>query len=176
MERMRIGISACLLGQNVRYDGGHALDRFLTDTLGRFVDYMPVCPEVECGFGVPRETMRLTGDPMQPHLITTHTGIDHTARMEAWAGKRAAELAKEDLCGFIFKSGSPSCGMAPVKVYDGEGVPHKVGTGIFARIFMKRFPLLPVEDEERLHDPVLRENFIGRIFAAPGIPDAFRLA
>jgi uncharacterized protein YbbK (DUF523 family) len=164
MERIQIGISACLLGQNVRYDGGHALDRFLRDTLGRYVEYVPVCPEVECGFSVPRETMRLTGDPQRPRLVITHTGIDHTERMEAWAGKRSAELEKEDLCGFIFKSGSPSCGSEGVKVFDDRGVPRRVGAGIFARIFMEHFPLMPVEEDGRLHDPVLRENFIDRIF------------
>lgn len=164
MEKIRIGISACLLGQNVRYDGGHALDRFLSDTLGKYVEYVPVCPEVECGFGVPRKTMRLTGDPERPRLVTTHTGIDHTERMEAWAGKRAAELEKEELCGFIFKSKSPSSGMERVKVYDDKGMSRKVGVGIFARIFMKHFPLIPVEEDGRLHDPILRENFIDRIF------------
>lgn len=164
MEKIRVGISACLLGRNVRYDGGHALDRFLRDTLGRYVEYVPVCPEVECGFGVPRETLRLVGDPQRPRLLTTHTLVDHTVRMESWAGKRAAELEKEGLCGFVFKSGSPSSGMERVKVYDEKGVPRKAGVGIFARIFMEHFPLLPVEEDGRLHDPSLRENFIDRIF------------
>ena len=107
MQPIRIGISACLLGQNVRYDGGHALDHFLRDTLAQFVEYVSVCPEVECGFGVPRETLRLIGDPKRPRLVTTKTAVDHTQRMEAWAQKRADELAGEDLSGFIFKSGSP---------------------------------------------------------------------
>ncbi len=164
MEKIRLGISACLLGENVRYDGGHALDRFLRDTLGTYIQYVPVCPEVECGFGVPRETLRLVGDPKRPRLVTGRTGIDHTARMEAWAGKRAAELDREDLSGFIFKSGSPSSGMERVKVYDDRGVPRKIGVGLFARIFMEHFPLTPVEEDGRLHDPILRENFIDRIF------------
>lgn len=101
MGKIPIGISTCLLGENVRYNGGHALDRFLRDTLGRYVHYIPVCPEVECGFGIPRETFRLVGDPKRPRLVTSHTGVDHTARMEAWASKRAAELEMEDICGFI---------------------------------------------------------------------------
>lgn len=161
---IKLGISACLLGQSVRYDGGHKLDPFLAETLGRFVTFVPVCPETECGLGVPREAMRLVGDPAHPRLVTIHSGIDHTQRMAAWAAKRVEELAREDLCGFIFKSRSPSSGMERVKVYTGEGAPVKKGVGLFARAFMDRLPLLPVEDEGRLHDPVLRENFITRIF------------
>jgi uncharacterized protein YbgA (DUF1722 family)/uncharacterized protein YbbK (DUF523 family) len=128
------------------------------------VDYVPVCPEVECGFGIPRDTFRLIGDPKRPRLIIHKTGADHTERMEAWARKRVEELEKEDLCGYIFKSDSPSSGMERVKVYSDNGIPSKVGVGVFARIFIERFPLTPVEEEGRLHDPVLRENFIERIF------------
>ena len=164
MEKISLGISTCLLGEKVRYDGGHALDRFLKETLGAYVRYVPVCPEAECGFGIPREAMRLTGDPEHPRLITNRTGIDHTDRMAAWAGARVAKLENDDLCGFIFKSNSPSSGMERVKVYDEKGVPRKIGVGIFARIFMEHFPLLPVEEDGRLHDPILRENFIDRIF------------
>ncbi len=164
MEKITIGISACLLGENVRYDGGHKHDRFLTDTLGRFVRYVPVCPEVECGLGVPREAMRLVGDAASPRLVTIRTGQDLTDRMTRWAAKRVSELERENLCGFIFKSGSPSSGMEHVKVYGEKGIPEKKGVGLFARLFMERFPFLPVEDEGRLHDPLLRENFIERIF------------
>jgi len=164
MEKIRLGISTCLLGENVRWNGGHALDRFIVYTLGKYVDFVPVCPEVECGFGIPRDTFRLVGDPQRPRLIVHRTGADHTERMEAWARRRVEELEKEDLCGFIFKSDSPSSGMERVKVYDDKGVPRKVGVGVFARIFMEHFPLTPVEEEGRLHDPVLRENFIERIF------------
>jgi len=164
MEKISLGISTCLLGENVRYDGGHALDCFLRDTLDKYVRFVPICPEVECGFGVPRETMHLMGDPAHPRLVTTCSGIDHTKRMEAWAGARAAELAHSGLCGFIFKSNSPSCGMGRVKVYAEMGEPHTIGVGIFARIFREHFPLIPVEEDDRLHDPVLRENFIDRIF------------
>ncbi len=164
MEKIRLGISACLLGHNVRWNGGHALDRFLACTLGSYVEYVPVCPEMECGFGVPRDTLRLTGDPERPRLMVTRSGIDQTEKMEAWAYKRVFELEKENLCGFVFKSDSPSSGMERVKVYDDKGIPRKIGVGIFARIFMEHFPLMPVEEEGRLHDPVLRENFIETIF------------
>jgi uncharacterized protein YbgA (DUF1722 family)/uncharacterized protein YbbK (DUF523 family) len=165
IEKIRLGISTCLLGENVRYDGGHKLDRFLTDTLGQYVDYVPVCPEVECGLPIPREAMHLEGNPHSPRLVTIHTKQDMTERMVTWADKRVVELEKEGLCGFIFKSDSPSSGMERVRVYNKEGIPVKKGVGIFARIFMDYFPLLPVEDEGRLHDPELRENFIERIFA-----------
>ncbi len=164
MEKIKLGISACLLGKKVRYDGGHRLDRFLRDTLGKYVEYVPVCPEVECGLPVPRESMRLEGNPCSPRLITTETKKDLTKRMIRWAKKRVAELEKEDLYGFIFKSGSPSSGMEGVKVYNEKGVVVGKGIGIFAKIFMEHFPLLPVEDEKRIHDPRLRENFIERIF------------
>jgi uncharacterized protein YbgA (DUF1722 family) len=119
---------------------------------------------VECGFGIPRDTFRLVGDPKRPRLVIHKTGADHTERMEAWARKRVEELEKEDLCGYVFKSDSPSSGMERVKVYGDKGIPSKVGVGVFARIFMEHFPLTPVEEEGRLHDPVLRENFIERIF------------
>jgi uncharacterized protein YbgA (DUF1722 family)/uncharacterized protein YbbK (DUF523 family) len=164
MEKIKIGISSCLLGNAVRYDGGHKLDRFLRDTLGQYVDYVPVCPETECGMGIPRESMRLEGKTGAPRLVTHRTREDKTEMMLRWAKKRVAELEAENLCGFIFKSDSPSSGMERVKVYDDKGMPAKTGVGIFARIFMEHFPLLPVEEEGRLHDTGLRENFIERIF------------
>ncbi|OGV70815.1 MAG: hypothetical protein A3K19_26865 [Lentisphaerae bacterium RIFOXYB12_FULL_65_16] len=164
MERIRLGISACLLGENVRYDGGHKLDRYLRDTLGQFVDYVPVCPESECGLGIPREAMRLVGEPAAPRLVTVKTGVDHTERMLEWASRRVTELEAENLCGFIFKSRSPSSGMERVKVYPPQGMPTHAGVGMFARVFMAHFPLLPVEEEGRLQDPALRENFIERVF------------
>ncbi len=164
VERIKLGISTCLLGENVRYDGGHKLDRFLTDTLGQYVEYVPVCPEVECGLDIPRESMHLEGDPESPRLVTTHTKQDMTDRMVRWANKRVLKLEKEDLCGFIFKSNSPSSGMERIRVYNDKGMPVKKGVGIFARIFMDHFPLLPIEDEGRIHDPKIRENFMERIF------------
>jgi len=164
MEKIKLGISTCLLGERVRYDGGHKWDRFLTDTLGQYVEYVSVCPEVECGLPVPRESMHLEGDPDSPRLVTSRTKQDLTEQMVQWARQRVIELEKEDLCGFIFKSDSPSSGMERVRVYNEKGMPSKKGVGIFARIFMEHFPLLPVEEEGRLHDPKLRDNFIERIF------------
>jgi uncharacterized protein YbbK (DUF523 family) len=163
--KIRLGISACLLGEKVRYDGRHKLDHFLSDTLGQYVEWFPVCPEVECGMPIPREVIRLAGDPENPGLVTEGTGNDHTARMKAWAAEKMIALEKEDLCGFVFKSRSPSCGVRGVKVYDDAGMLNGVGTGLFARAFMEHFPIMPVEDEERLHDPALCKNFIARIFA-----------
>ena len=162
--RIKIGVSSCLLGENVRYDGGHKLDRYLAETLGRFVQYVPVCPEVDCGLPVPREAMHLEGDPSSPRLVTSRTHVDHTCKMLRWADKRVAGLEKENLCGFIFKSNSPSSGMERIKVHTAPGKVSRTGIGIFAKVFMERFPLLPVEDEGRLHDPGIRDNFIERAF------------
>ncbi len=164
MTRIRIGVSACLLGEPVRYDGQHKHDHFITDTLGPFFEFVGVCPEVECGLGVPRETMRLVGNPARPRLVTTHTKLDHTGRMQEWVGRRVIELEQEGLHGFIFKSGSPSSGMERVKVYNGKGGLSGRAPGLFARAFMEHFPTLPCEDEGRLNDPGLRENFIERVF------------
>jgi uncharacterized protein YbgA (DUF1722 family)/uncharacterized protein YbbK (DUF523 family) len=165
MEKIRLGISRCLLGERVRYDGGHVLDRFLTETLGQYVEYVPVCPEVEVGLPVPREPMHLEGDPDSPRLVTVRSKRDMTERMVGWARRRASELENEGLLGFIFKSDSPSSGMERVKVYGPGGTKVRKGVGIFARAFIEHFPLLPVEEDGRLHDTRLRENFIERIFA-----------
>lgn len=163
-ETIRLGISSCLLGEKVRFDGSHKLDRFLTETLGRYVEYVPVCPEVEVGLPTPRETLRLIGNPEEQRLVFTKSGEDITERMTDWAKQRVAQLEKEDLCGFVFKSKSPSSGMERVRLYDRNGVPNKTGVGLFAKVFMEHFPLLPVEEDGRLHDPRLRENFIEIIF------------
>lgn len=161
---MNIGISTCLLGENVRYDGGHKLDRYLRDLLGKYVNYIPVCPESESGLPIPREAMRLTGEVENPRLVTINTGTDHTKRLKIWSERRLDELEGQNLCGFIFKSKSPSSGMERVKVYNEKRHPVPRGRGLFAGMFMDRFPIVPVEDDGRLHDPVLRENFITRIF------------
>lgn len=163
-DAITLGISSCLLGHRVRYDGGHQHDRYLTDTLGRYVRYVPVCPEVECGMAIPRETLRLIGDPASPRLVTSKSGRDYTQQMRDWGDRRLEQLAGEGLDGFIFKRMSPSSGMERVKLYSPEGMPSNRGVGIFAKAFMDRFPHLPVEEDGRLHDPVLRENFIQRIF------------
>lgn len=164
MEKIKLGISSCLLGEKVRYDGGHKLDHYLKETLGRYVEWLPICPEVEYGLPVPREALRLSGTAEAPRLVGSRTGTDHTDGMNMWAQKRLYGLEEEGLCGFIFKSRSPSSGMKGVKVYNSSGVPVHTGVGIFARAFIGRFPLMPVEDDGRLHDPLLRENFIERIF------------
>lgn len=163
-ERIKLGVSTCLMGQKVRYNGGHSRDPFIMETLSQYVEFFPVCPEVECGFPIPREPMRLVGDPESPRLVTVNTKQDHTDSMLNWCAKRVRELEEVDLCGFIFKKGSPSSGMERVKVYTDRGMPSKQGIGLFARAFMEHFPLLPVEEDGRLHDPKLRENFIEAIF------------
>ena len=163
-EKIKLGISSCLLGNAVRWNAGHKLDKYLANTLGQFVDFVPVCPEVEAGFGVPRESMRLVGEPENPRLITFKTKTDHTDQMQRWAKKRVKELEEEDLCGFIFKSDSPSSGMIRVKVYSEKGMPVKKGVGMFARAYMDHFPGIPVEDDGRLNNPAIRENFIERVF------------
>jgi uncharacterized protein YbgA (DUF1722 family)/uncharacterized protein YbbK (DUF523 family) len=165
LTKIKLGISSCLLGEKVRYDGGQKLDHFITETLGKFVEFVPVCPEVECGLGIPREAMHLSSSPGGPRLVTIRTQVDHTERMLVWARKRVVELEQEDLCGFIFKSDSPSSGMERVKIYSGKGGgAAKTGVGLFAQEFMQHFPLLPVEEEGRLHDPGLRENFLESLF------------
>ncbi len=162
--KIRIGVSACLLGEPVRYDGQHKHNHYITDTLGQFFEFVGVCPEVECGLTVPRESMRLVGDPADPRLMTTRTEIDLTERMQSFAARRVIELEKEALFGFIFKSRSPSSGMENVKVYNAKGMVGGKSPGLFGKAFMAHFPSLPCEDEGRLNDPDLRENFIERVF------------
>jgi uncharacterized protein YbgA (DUF1722 family)/uncharacterized protein YbbK (DUF523 family) len=162
---IKIGISSCLLGNKVRYDGGHSHDRYLTQTLGLFTEYVPVCPEVECGMPIPREAVRLVGPTENPRLVTQKTAVDKTDQMKTWIKGRLEELAKEDLCGFIFKSKSPSSGLYRVRVYGDDCNVRKNGTGLFAKAFTKAFPRIPVEEAGRLNDPKLRENFIENIFS-----------
>jgi uncharacterized protein YbbK (DUF523 family) len=165
--RIRVGISACLLGQKVRYDGGHKRCRPVTDTLGRIFEWVPVCPEVELGLGVPRETLRLEGRSGSPRLVFRDTRDDITDRMTAWSRRRLAQLERLDLCGFVLKSRSPSCGMSRVKVFraGASGRPSLRGVGLFARALMDRFPLLPVEEEGRLRGRAARDGFVERVLA-----------
>jgi uncharacterized protein YbbK (DUF523 family)/uncharacterized protein YbgA (DUF1722 family) len=165
MSPIRVGISRCLLGDHVRYDGGHKRDDFLVEVLGQFVTWVPVCPEVESGMGVPREPVQLVGDPRAPKMMTAWTEVDHTRTMQRFSQRRVRELEEMDLCGYVFKQDSPSCGMERVRVVNAHGRPARTGVGLFARAFMHHFPLIPVEEEGRLHDPVLRDNFIERVFA-----------
>jgi len=163
---IRIGVSSCLLGQQVRFDGGHKRDSFLLDTLGPHVEWVAVCPEVEAGLGTPRESMRLLDKAGNVRLITGKTNIDHTDTMMRYARRRVAALAKQDLSGFVLKKSSPSCGMERVKIYPARGgVPARKGRGLFAEALLEELPLLPVEEEGRLCDARLRENFIERVFA-----------
>lgn len=161
---IRLGISSCLLGQEVRWDGGHKRDRFLTDSMGPFVEWVPVCPEEEIGFGIPREPIRLVGDVESPRLVGRNSGDDVTSRMRSYARKKARELSALELCGYVLKKDSPSCGMERVKVHAGSGPGVRKGVGLFARFLMQALPMLPVEEEGRLNDPRLRENFIERVF------------
>lgn len=163
---MRVGVSACLMGQEVRWDGGHQRDRFVTDVLAPYVEFVPVCPEVGSGLSTPRETLRLVGEVAAPRLVFRTSGIDHTRELERFALTEMRRLADLDLCGFVLKKDSPSCGMERVRVYHaGGGSAVRKGVGIFARVLMQRFPELPVEEDGRLNDPVLRENFLERVFA-----------
>ena len=171
---IRIGVSACLLGEKVRFDGGHKRDAFLTDTFGPFVEWVPVCPEVECGFGTPREPIRLMRVNGEVRLLTVKTGHDLTAVMDRYSEARVARLASDDLSGYVLKKDSPSCGMEGVKVYEGRRAPANAGRGRFAAVLLERFPDLPIEEEGRLSDPRLRDNFVERVFAYARVRALFR--
>jgi uncharacterized protein YbgA (DUF1722 family)/uncharacterized protein YbbK (DUF523 family) len=161
---IRVGISSCLLGEEVRFDGGHKRDAYILGTLGRFFELVPVCPEVGIGLGTPRQPIRLMGDPAAPRAVGSRDpSLDVTDRLIAYGQRKAREL--HDLSGYILKSRSPSCGMERVKVYAASGQPGRPGSGLYARALMEALPLLPVEEEGRLGDPVLRENFVERVFA-----------
>lgn len=170
---LRLGISRCLLGDEVRFDGGHKRDNFLTDVFGPYVEWVPVCPEVEAGLGTPREAMRLVGNAQRPRLVTIKSGKDRTKALETMTSNRIDELKEIDLSGYVFKKDSPSCGMERVRIYNEHGMPTRNGVGVFARAFIERFPLVPVEEEGRLCDPPLRENFIERVFCYRRYQDLF---
>ncbi len=163
-EPIRLGVSSCLLGAKVRFDGGHKRDRFLNDVLGEWFEWVAVCPELDIGLGIPRPSIRLVLDQPFPRLIQPVTGEDLTERMEEYSQTKVTELMAGDLDGYILKRASPSCGMERVKVFGKGGSPTKNGVGVFARILMERWPMLPVEEEGRLNDPVLRERFIEHVF------------
>ncbi len=163
-EKIRVGVSTCLLGENVRFDGGHKKNDYVLHTLSDFFEWVPVCPEVDIGLGTPRESLRLVGDAGNPRFVTGKSNIDHTEKMVSYSDRKVEELQKLNLNGYILKKDSPSCGMERVRVYDESGMPNRKGVGIFARALMERMPLLPVEEEGRLNDLKLRENFIVRVF------------
>jgi uncharacterized protein YbgA (DUF1722 family)/uncharacterized protein YbbK (DUF523 family) len=165
MTKPRLGVSACLLGQGVRFDGGHKRDAFVTDVLARHFTLVPVCPEMEAGLGVPRESMRLERSPAGIRLVAPRSGSDHTERLRGWAGARLDALETAGLSGFVLKKDSPSCGLGRVRVYGAGGAATRDGRGLFAEALAARFPLLPLEEEGRLHDQPLRESFVTRVLA-----------
>jgi uncharacterized protein YbgA (DUF1722 family)/uncharacterized protein YbbK (DUF523 family) len=169
---LRLGVSTCLLGLEVRFDGGHKRDAFLVEQLGPFVEWVSVCPELEAGMGVPRPAVRLERRDGALHVVDPRSGADHTRSMNAWAKRRVAELCALDLDGYVLKKDSPSCGMERVKVWS-SGSPTRDGRGLFAAALLEALPDLPVEEEGRLHDPRLRENFIERIFAFRRLKELF---
>lgn len=176
-DPLRLGISSCLLGENVRYDGGHKRNSFLMETLGQYIEWVAVCPEVDIGLGTPRPPIRLErrspstapdadgSGGTAVRLVMPDTGDDLTERMTDYAERKVDALRSEGLAGYVLKSGSPSCGMERVRLYDHNGVPSRDGVGLYAEVLKRRWPHLPIEEEGRLHDPRLRENFIARIFA-----------
>jgi uncharacterized protein YbgA (DUF1722 family)/uncharacterized protein YbbK (DUF523 family) len=172
-DKIRIGVSSCLLGNQVRFDGGHKRNEFVTDVFGQFVEFVPVCPEVEIGMGTPRESIALRRQDGELRLLGNRSGADFTAKMKSYADKRTRALGAEDLSGYILKKDSPSCGMERVRVYAENGMPSRDGVGMFAAALLRRYPNLPVEEEGRLSDPKLRENFVERVFAYRRLQDFF---
>ncbi|MGO9056768.1 MAG: 2-thiouracil desulfurase family protein [Candidatus Binataceae bacterium] len=179
-QPVRIGVSACLLGQQVRFDGGHKRNDFLVEILGPFVQWVPVCPEVEFGLGTPRRSLRLVASGSHTRMVEApkrgahqSPGTDHTDAMRVWAKRRALSLAREQLSGYVLKKDSPSCGMERVKVYNSDGIATRGGRGLFAEALMRAYPALPVEEEGRLANPQLRENFIERVFAYHSLRQLF---
>jgi uncharacterized protein YbgA (DUF1722 family)/uncharacterized protein YbbK (DUF523 family) len=170
---IKIGISACLLGEKVRWDGGHKKDRYITDILGNYFTFIPVCPEIEVGMGTPRESVRLVGDVSSPNMIGNKSGEDWSDRMRTHVSKRTVQLKKYRFSGFILKKDSPSCGMERVRVYQSNGIPIKDGQGFFGGAVVNHFNNLPIEEEGRLNDPALRENFIVRVFAYSDVQSIF---
>lgn len=162
-EKIKIGVSGCLLGQKVRFNGQHKFHWYINEILAKHFEYLSMCPELEVGMGVPRKTVRLVGDPENPDMIEPISGKNWTSKMVSYSNKKIIKL--RDLSGFLFKSGSPSCGAFRTKVYQKNGIPLAKGRGIFADAFCKRWPLIPVEEEGRLNDAKLRENFLERVFA-----------
>jgi uncharacterized protein YbgA (DUF1722 family)/uncharacterized protein YbbK (DUF523 family) len=161
---IKVGISTCLLGERVRFDGGHKRDRYITDILGDYFKFVPVCPELDVGMGVPRESVRLEGEVDSPRMVGTKTGKDWTAKMNRYSCDKTRKLERLQLSGYILKKDSPSCGMERVRVYGKGGVPNRNGRGLYAAALLDRYSLLPVEEEGRLNDARLRENFIVRVF------------
>ena len=162
---IRVGISACLLGEQVRYDGGHKRAQFLIDAFGDSVEWIPVCPEVEAGFGTPREPVQLSRADGATRLVTVTTRRDLTTPMDDLIRRRLLKLRHEGLSGYVLKANSPSCGVDGVTIFDREGAVVESGRGLFAAALIRQFPQLPIEDEGRLADPRLLEEFMTRVRA-----------
>jgi uncharacterized protein YbgA (DUF1722 family)/uncharacterized protein YbbK (DUF523 family) len=174
IEKIRLGISSCLLGEKVRWNGEHKENRVAKELLGKCFEYVPLCPEVEVGMGVPRETVQLRGTKDSPNLVGTQSGNDWTAKMLRFSGKKIKELSAHRLSGFIFKKGSPSCGIRNIPIYSESGGKLNIQSqGLFARTFIARFPWTPVEEEGRLGDLKIRENFIVRVFSFHRLQNLF---
>lgn len=172
-DPIRIGVSSCVIGEEVRWNGGHSRQRYLTDMLGPFVEYVPVCPEVEVGMGVPRPTVRLVREGDELRMIDPKNEVDWTSSMQRLSRTRSSELADEGLHGFVLKKDSPTCGVFRVRIYTDSGV-ERNGQGLFATALIQRMPHLPVEEEGRLNDARIRENFVERVFAYRRLKDLFR--
>jgi len=162
-KKIKIGISSCLLGNNVRYDGGNRLDHYILDTFGTIVEWVPICPEVESGMTVPREPMQLVGDPAHPHLITVKSRMDRTDELVRWINITVRELEQSGIRGFILKARSPSCGTRSAELFSISGISVGVTSGLFAGAVLERFTLIPVVDEEVLRDPDTGERFLKQI-------------
>ena len=164
-DRPRVGISLCLLGEEVRHDGGHKHDRYATGVLGQHFQWVPVCPEVEVGMGTPREPVNLLRTEDGVIMRGIRSGEDWTERMQQYSDRRVPELMQRELHGFLLKKDSPTCGMERVRLYDHNNVPGRDGVGLFAQALRDHVPNLPLEEEGRLNDKPLRENFITRVYS-----------
>lgn len=160
-----LGISSCLLGNNVRYDGGHRREPHLPDVFGRVIEWIPICPEVECGMSVPREPMRLVDDGKGSRLVTIDSGRDLTGMLSSWLHGRLAQRDIRNAAGFVFKARSPSCAVSDAAICDSSGRETGKGAGLFARAVGREFPGVPLADEERLRDAVVRDAFMEQVFA-----------
>lgn len=158
-----MGISTCLLGEKVRYDGGDKRDPMLLESLGRYVEWVPVCPEVEVGMGTPREPVQLVRGERGIRLLTVDTRVDYTDSMSTWAERRLDDLERQKISGYILKKNSPSCGKAGVKVFAPDAPPSPAGRGLFADALLRRFPGLPVREEDELHDPQSLQAFLDSV-------------
>jgi len=161
--QIQIGVSQCLMGDKVRFDAGHKREAFICNTLSQFFEFIAICPEVDIGLGVPRPPIRLIGDPKIPKLVSTNDeSEDYTHIMKQYSQQKVTTL--KSVSGYILKSKSPTCGLFRVKVYQDKGVPSKTSRGIYAKILAEKYPNLPIEEEGRLQDPMLRENFLERVY------------